>query len=181
MQSRRFDKGSDPTFNRRHLVIVDDIRGITREVNNAIEEINGLIEKHAMAPELCADLRATQMRLIYHVEAMQMLRVHDETDQGYTNHETLTIHLDIHNNSLEKQEAHANMARLRMRTINPDHLEKVVATDLQEYYEGDLPAIQRSLTKKHQVYTDLTAAALVRVNWHELAKELIDHVKEQDA
>lgn len=98
---------------------------------------------------------------------------------GYANKETLSVHMDIHNNNgLEYQQKWIKTA-LGVAVQHPNDAEAIVklAAFLQSHYERKNNTTYH--TGQFSVIHQLATDALARVDWLELGKELLVCAYEQ--
>lgn len=102
-----------------------------------------------------------------------------ETYQGYTNYETWIIKLWIDNNQGDQE----YWREVTAQTLTDDENnrsafkrlpEGILADTLKEHFEGDSWIGLNDQYERGGLYADLMSHALARVNWLEIAQELIE-------
>lgn len=113
---------------------------------------------------------------------------HDTTDCGYRNHETMLIAMDINNNNglqFKKYWIQHARACVNRRSLHTDYDSSArLAGILKCHYEqkkDDCVVLKNKSTVvpqlgKADILGDLLASAVERVDWMEIAKELIEEV-----
>jgi hypothetical protein len=99
-----------------------------------------------------------------------------DTYNGYTNYETWNVSLWIDNDQGEQDYWLEQAAmRLSLKGNQYSTAESVqrwqLAEDLKQYHEENMPEISGT-------YSDLLSAALGRVNWYEIADNLLEQARE---
>jgi hypothetical protein len=103
----------------------------------------------------------------------------DETYNGWTNYETWNCKLWIDNDQGSQEfwreaakEAFDDSQRSGLFTREENAAVRLMDS-LKDYHEANMPDLPEA-----SFYTDIFNAALSQVNWYEIAKSLIDSLKE---
>jgi hypothetical protein len=123
-----------------------------------------------------APISDSRLRVARAIEGCARAAEADETDNGYTNHETFSVAMQLAGNMTpgggEYRETVERIGRLRMRAPLGD-----TADALREHVET--LAVVRAAAEHPDLAGDLMLSALGRVDWYELAEELRGELREQ--
>lgn len=99
----------------------------------------------------------------------------DETYNGWTNYQTWNVTL-----WMDSEEPTYNLARSMARDAASSETPRVDLADaLKEFHANQLEALYPDIATGASVFSDLMGHALDSVNWHEIATNYLEELKDE--